>query len=222
MLKTLLKRHRYLALSLLLGILGFASSYQLLSAYTVTRQVVVARRDIEVYHQIAPDDVALREFPVRAIPPGCFQRVDEVVGSCARSRLVSGQIILGGHVLRGRGEIGFSMDLPEGSRAVFIPAGPSRAIGGLVKKGERVDVIFAARAGNAASAVPSAAQTILRAARVLEVVRDTASKEVTGVLVMVSSSDCELVARCMEIGDLYLALVPAESSGPGQEVWRGK
>ena len=102
-----------------------------------TRPVVVATRDLPAGHRIAPGDVAVTRWPGGVGgTAGAMASADEVVGRTlagplARSTVVSDAQLLGPGLLTG---------LPPGLRAVPVQlAQPGAA--GLVRRGDRVDLI---------------------------------------------------------------------------------
>jgi len=193
-------------------VLGFSTSIlslTVLSTYIKTEQVVIAVRDIEPYQRISLKDVRLAEVPVKALAPSSVKRVESVLGAYAVSRLCAGQILMAGHVISGQDEIGISFDLPSYQRAVMIPATPSRAVGGLVKPGDRVDVIWTGKASGFYDENRfRGAITVLKGAQVIEVVKDPSSKDLSGIVVLASPEVCESLAYYLESGPVYLTLAP--------------
>lgn len=207
--KTLFRRHKVLLLSVLLGFCAFVSSYGALRGYLRSGPVVVAARDCEPYTGLAPGDVILAEVPASGIPRGALTAVSQVVGHYTRTRLVAGQMVLSGHITQDVGEAGLSYDLPQDSRGIFLPAPASRALGGMLRAGERVDVIVVQKGlaysyGEALSPAFTAFSELL----VREVVVDEGSGEFLGVIVLASQVDCEAIAQHLEHATLYLTLVP--------------
>jgi Flp pilus assembly protein CpaB len=206
--------------SLALGVSAFLLSLSVVSSYVKSESVVVALRDLEPYRRIAAGDVALRDVPVKAVPRGCLKRLSDAVGCCTRSRILSGQIVMSGHVAGDRAEAGLSYDLPADHRGIFLPVPASRAVGGVVKQGERVDLIVAARGLAAFGNTTPGAATALKGLRVLDVVKESASGEFLGVVVLALPHECELIAKHLEEGSVYLSLVPrlAQAEEPRTEV----
>lgn len=206
--KTAFRRHRMLLSSLVLGVAAFILSLSVVSSYVKAEPVVIALKDVEPHQRIVPGDVALCEIPVKAVPKGCMNRVDLALGAYARSRLLAGQIVLAGHIVRGVGEAGWSFDLPPDMRGMFLPVPAARALGGALKRGERVDVIVAARQVSMGfPGMPGGACTAVRGLEVLDVVKEASSGEFMGVIVLADPIQCETLARHLEEGGVYLSLV---------------
>ncbi len=205
--RTTIRRHRLLLVSLVLGVSAFAMSYSVLSGYVKTVNVVVAVRDVEAYSRIGGGDVTLKEVPLKAAPKGVLAGLADAVGAYARGRIVAGQVLLEGHIAAGKQEVGLSYDLPAESRGIFLPVPASRAVGGVIRGGERVDVLVASKPSEVYGQ-PREAFTAQRGLLVAEVVKDTDSGEFLGVIVLASPQECEAIARNLENGSVYLSLVP--------------
>lgn len=221
--KTALRRHRLLLMSLLLGFCAFVSSYSLLRGYVKTESVVVALRDKEQYARLGPGDIAVVDYPANAIPQGAVRDPSSITGLYTRTRLVAGQVVMKGHVIHEEGQAGMSHDLPSDKRGMFLPIPPSRALGGLIRPGERVDVIVVPKDPDSIfSDEPAPAFTALSDVMIAEVCMDERSHELLGVFVLASPADCERLARYLDSYTLYLTLVPRLSSDGKKavaEVW---
>ncbi len=167
-----------------------------------TAPVVVAAHDVQAYQTIAASDLKVVELPVRAAPKDSFGVVGAVLGSYPRYGLSKGQIVLEPQVSKTASDVGYSLALSSATRGFFIPVSPSRGLGGLLKKGELVDVICAPRGTNLTQSwtFPNV--------RVVEVLRDRTNDEFLGALVVLTPSECQLLASGMETGNVYLSLVP--------------
>lgn len=217
-----LRRHRTLLLALVVGAAAFALSFSVMSSYVRSEPVVVAVRDVEAYRQLSAGDVAVRELPAKAVPQGRLTKPADAIGRYARSRLVSGQIVMAAHLVAG--ETGLSYDLPPEQRGVFLPVPADRAVGGMVKQGERIDLIAVPRVYAGLGAAAGGAVTLARSLLVLEAVRDPSSQEFLGVVVLATPGQCETVAANLEEGTVYLCLVPrlAPAEEVETEVWAPK
>ena len=200
--KTVLKRHRLLFSALGLGLAASLLSFRLLSLYVVTRPLVVTTRAVEAYSRITASDVKIALVPAKGIPGGALTSLEQAIGFYSNMPLVKDQALQSGHVSNGKEEIGLSAYLPPETRGMFIPAAAARAVGGLVKRGEKVDVICASKG-------PAYGQTVVfRDVSVIEVVRDQSSHEFQGALVLLSPGECEIIASSLENSNVYLSLVP--------------
>lgn len=207
--RTAIRRHKLLLASLALGLSALVLSYTTVSSYVRSGPVVVAAKDLEPYSKIAPGDVSIVQLPVKAVPRNSYRNLGDVLGAYTRSRVVEGQVIMAGHVASGKDEAGLSYDLPSDKRAMFLPVPAPRALGGLLKKGEKVDVLFALKGILPGGiGVEPAAVTGLRNLPVVEVVTDPSSGEFQGVVVFASPEDCARLAGYLDSAAVYLSLAP--------------
>jgi len=215
-----------LLLALLLGVSVFAISYRLLSVYVKTEKVVVASRYLEPYQKITVSDVKVVELPQKGIHPDSIRNAEDLIGSYTICPLLAGQIVLAGHVMSSHNHPGISLEIPVEQRAIFIPADASRAVGGLVNPGDRVDLIWSQRGtGFYQPGDYYGAVTVMDQARIVRVVHDN-SGEFKGVVIAAPPETCEEITHYLETGSIYLALVPWGMTGNGMhfdsEVWPGK
>ncbi|MBE3519154.1 MAG: hypothetical protein IMW97_02500 [Firmicutes bacterium] len=214
--KTALKRHRILLVSAMLGLSAALFSGMTVSNYVKTKPVVVAARDLVPHEKIRRSDVKLVQMPVKAVHPASLP-LEQVVGGFSATYLVAGQQVLKGHVRFGINEAGLSFDLPSGWRGMFIPVTPERCLGGEVRAGEKIDVIFCPKASY--SQPERRGVTVLRDVVVLEVKRAKDTGEFAGVMALLSPEACEILAGCLESGNVYVSLVPrneAPDAGEGE------
>lgn len=102
---------------------------------------------------------------------------------------------------------GLSFHTPKGLKSMFLPVSVTRAMGGLISEGEKVDVIVGWKESNAYYDYEKpSAFTALRGVTVSRVVKDVDSGEFTGVVVAMSSDQCERIASYLESATLYLVL----------------
>lgn len=183
----------------------------LLASTVKTVPVVVALRDIPPYSKVSLSDVAVKEVPKAAVPDTAITRIQFALGCVTLGRVIKGQMLMKGHLASPESEAGLSWDLPEDTRAMFIPATFQKALGGRVKKGEAVDLIWAPRARTGAE---TGGVTILEGVTVIEPVKESNNGEFVGVVALVPRSSCEQLAFCLENGSVYLALVPRREVNP--------
>lgn len=223
--KTALRRHKLLLLSLLLGFCAFVSSYSVLHGYVRSAKVLVALHDVEPYVKLTTRDVRVVDVPKKSVPRESISTLEGAVGSYTRSRLVEGQIVQAAHMIADSVYAGLSHDLPSDARGIFLPLPAERALGGLLREGERVDVIVAYKdiGGNYGEPSPPAF-TALRDVPVVRIVKDEILDDFGGVVVLASPADCERIAGHLEDAILYLTLVPrsAALSKAEPEVWPGQ
>ena len=129
--------------------------------------VLTAAGDIPAGTVITPDMLQVATVPQDNVLPGTIQNPELAEGSVARIPILESEQILSGKLVTvGTGGTGLSYIIPEGHRAVAVAVNKVIGAGGLLRPGDRVDVIavvdiqlaegqFAAGAGQIA-AIPIA------------------------------------------------------------------
>ena len=168
----------------------FALSYKLLSVYVKTEKVVVASRHLEPYQKISVSDIKVVDLPLKGIHPESIRKPEDLIGNYTICPLFAGQIVLAGHVMSSRSQPGISIEIPVEERAIFVPADASRAVGGLINPGDRVDLIWSARGASVYQPGDlHGAVTVMGRARVVRVIHDK-SGEFKGVVIAAPPGTC--------------------------------
>jgi pilus assembly protein CpaB len=107
------------------------------------RPVLVAARDLTPGQVLQSADLARREMPAGFLPSGTFgdTEVEKAVGQRLASALRAGDPV-GEGAIEGRTPA-LAYRLPEGSRAVTVPVDEVSSQAGLVRPGDRVDLMLA-------------------------------------------------------------------------------
>lgn len=103
--------------------------------------VLVAAADLTAAHALTLADVATREIPPDAVPPGALTDATSAAGRFARGPIWKGQLLLADALSEGPAAFDGGVTVPTGYRAVGIPVDAAHALGGAVVPGSRVDVI---------------------------------------------------------------------------------
>ena len=184
-------------------------------------KVVVAKATIPSRTLITPDMVYLREMPEELIHPDALKRLDEAVGSIARSEILLGEQVFRSRILKKGEALGLVLSIPPGKRAVTVKVNEVIGVGGFVKPKDHVDILgtFSADKAGVDTTV-----TVLQDVEVLAVAqemddRDKGKAKVpTSVTLAVTPEEAEKVTLAEEIGSLRLALRPlftASTQPPG-------
>jgi len=136
-----------LLLATLAGGLAF-TTLQRVTALTAmnqeTRQpVVVAGRAVPMGTVLTAADLEVKDLPADAIPPGAVTSLDQALGKMTIQELAQGEILLAGRL----GELskqgaGVSFTIEEGKLVLALPAADLMSSIGLLKAGDRVDLLF--------------------------------------------------------------------------------
>lgn len=117
---------------------------RVLQARYAPRDVLVAARDLEPGRPLVATDLAKRAVPSAFVPGGAFEptRLGEVIGKPLLLPLRAGDPIVDSQVA-GRNETALAARLSEGARAVTVPVDEVSSQAGLVRPGDRVDLMLA-------------------------------------------------------------------------------
>jgi pilus assembly protein CpaB len=186
--------------------------------------VVVARDDIPAHTKITSDMVTLTPYPKDLIITGAIQDRKEVEGHVTLGRLKAKEQIRPTDLLGEGQSPSISYDIPDGMRAIAIPASEVSAVGTAVKPGDHVDIIATYSEPNTHQ---ETTQMILQNVLVLAVNKgETESQGKTGanssMTLAVKPEDAELLMAADRAGVLRVMLrAPSDKnviSSPGVTV----
>jgi pilus assembly protein CpaB len=147
--------------SIYLGTFLLLSTFAGLFYYAHTRQsmAVVATRDLSVGTRVQDSDVAVREVNPGSLPAGVLKAPEQAIGQVISSPVLEGQFLNGRQVAPSRNAdlLGSGLDVPAGYRIIGLPIAPAAAVGGVLKPGDRVDVMAIPNPSKAASLVGESA-----------------------------------------------------------------
>ncbi len=105
-------------------------------------KVVVAKVDIPRGVVIEADMLAVKEFAVKSLPKGTSSNVEEFVNLPTKLEIFAGDFLTMEKVFTDYRQAGFIGMIPENCRAVTIPVDNVTGLSGLLKAGDRVDLIL--------------------------------------------------------------------------------
>ena len=111
-----------------------------------TRFVVIAVQNIPARAEITADSVGKVEWPEATIPPGAFERIEDVAGKLTLEPIFQGQIILPGtlidknRVKETRSNASFL--IPEGRVAIAFPLTALSGVAGALQAGDTVNIML--------------------------------------------------------------------------------
>jgi pilus assembly protein CpaB len=127
------------------GLFILLSTISGLLYYSHTRQstALVATRDLSVGTRIQDSDIAIRWINPGSAPSGVLKAPDQAIGQVASSPILEGQFLDARQVAPSRNAslLGAGLDVPPGYRIIGVPIAPAAAVGGVLKPGDRVDVM---------------------------------------------------------------------------------
>src|ERR1700674_4523502 len=128
-----------------LGVFILLSTIAGLLYYSETRQstALVATRDLSVETRIQDSDIAIRRINPGSVPQGVLIASDQAIGQVISSPVLEGQFLDARQVAASRNAslLGAGLDVPSGYRIIGLPIAPAAAVGGVLKPGDRVDVM---------------------------------------------------------------------------------
>jgi len=134
-----MRRSLYLVIFVLLS--GIAGLFY----YLQTRQAtaVVAARDLTVGTRIQVSDISLRQVNPASLSHEVLKTLDQAVGQVVAIPVLEGQFLDARQVAPAKNAamLGSGLEMPAGYRIIGLPIAPAAAVGGVLKPGDRVDVM---------------------------------------------------------------------------------
>src|SRR5262245_2799893 len=105
-----------------------------------TVPVLVAKTEIPAGVRIEPAQVAFEEWPRESIPQGAVTDPAQFEERALKVRAFPGDVILQAK-LGNKGEFGVSTSIPAGHRVVTVPVNLTSVHSGMIRPGDRIDVL---------------------------------------------------------------------------------
>jgi pilus assembly protein CpaB len=138
-----------------------------------TVPVVIAAVDISRGQTITAEEITVRQWPTKVLPPGTLTSVDKVVDRVAMSSILPGEPLFEKKLASKESGRGLEALVPEGMRAYTIQAKTvATSVAGFVLPGNRVDVLLHLRGQANDESGGGSTQTLLQAVEVLAVGQD--------------------------------------------------
>lgn len=169
-----MKRHWFLALGLLLGVIAGVLVYQ----HMQVAPIVVAARPLAPGDPLTPDALDFRNINPAARPAGALASIEAAVGSFATGPIPKGQYIVVGQLADSRRAalLAHAATIPSGHALVAVPVDAVRALGGVLPPSQIVDVLVAspdpAAVHGAAAAAPHQVEILGRGVLLVELRSD--------------------------------------------------
>jgi Flp pilus assembly protein CpaB len=130
-------------------------------------EVVVARADIATRAVLTADMLMRKVFPQTLVPSGAVLREADVLGKTTQSTIPAGAALVQSQLIDAGGKSGASVTLEKGKVLVAFPTTDPLTIAGLVKSGDRIDVLATVTSGSGESSRKT--QTMLQNLEVTDV-----------------------------------------------------
>lgn len=175
-------------------------------------ELFVAITDIDIGAKLDATNVKLDKWPKDRIPEGAISSLEEIKDRFPRVRLYAGEPILTPKLMDSKDGVDQATKIPEGYRVVSVKVTMDEVVSGLVRPGDRVDVILFLRKGSDINR--TMAQTFLKDVRVFAVnseterAKDNKGEETVAktVSLLVKPNQVESVMLAGELGKMRLSL----------------
>ena len=150
----------FLGLGLLLAGLTGLSLYgvsqdlgaRTVAAATDTTDIVIARADIPVRSVLIADMLTMKTYPKNLVVPGAVTSVADIVGQTTVSTIPAGAAVVRSQLVAASGRSGASVTLEKGKVLVAFPTVDPLTTAGLVRPGDRVDILATVTTGTGEAA----------------------------------------------------------------------
>jgi pilus assembly protein CpaB len=205
-----------LVLAALLGLAAvlLASRWLLRQAAPSTVRIVVAAADVGLGQRLAPDMVALAEWPGHSVPAGAQHDPAALAGRVLKASVQRGEPVTESRLAPAGTLGGLSALITEGKRAITVRVNDVVGVAGFALPGNFVDIlVHAPSLGSIGSSGSEAALSKIVLERILvlavaqEVARDdTKPRVVNAVTLEVTPAQAEQLDLARSVGTLSLAL----------------
>jgi pilus assembly protein CpaB len=179
-------------------------------------RVLVARAEIDPGVPLDKENVTFRDVPIDTVPPNPVTRPEEYEERALKSRAFGNQVICLSQ-LGEKGELGATINIPDGMRIATIPVNATMTHSGLMKPGDRVDVGVTYKVQVPKLGTQNRTKTILEFIEVWatdsvrvgveENAKDSSAKAgVKNVSLLVTPNQATLLMLAKSKGDLHLTL----------------
>ena len=204
---------------------------RLMANYQEPGPVVVAKKDIPEGMVLSADHLAMREVPEKFIQPYATAHSDDVVGQVTLAPIAEGEQVLR-NKLRKPSEVPIGVTLsgvtPEGKRAVTIAIDDMTGVGGFVRPGDSVDILWTIALPQGGQEAQPVTLTLFQNVPVLAIggemlgkgtdeakagQHESSEKESRSATIALSPQDTSFLLFAREHGRIQLSLRPRSESG---------
>jgi pilus assembly protein CpaB len=152
-----------------LSLYGVSQDYgKTTAAATIdTAEIVVAKVDIGTRAVLTADMLAHKTYPKSLVPGGAITNEADIVGQTTVSAISAGAAIARSQLVAANGRTGASVTLEKGKVLVAFPTVDPLTVAGLVRPGDRIDILATVTSGTGEAARKT--QTTLQNLEVVDV-----------------------------------------------------
>lgn len=133
-----------LAMALTCGLVAMLGVQQIMSGEKAapkdTVSVLIAKQEIEPGVKLEPTQVGFEDLPREAVPAGAVTQPEQYEDRALKTRVYAGDVILQAK-LGEKGQYGASTSIRPGLRVVTVPVNMTTVHSGMIRPGDRVDVL---------------------------------------------------------------------------------
>ncbi|MBI2995131.1 MAG: Flp pilus assembly protein CpaB [Candidatus Melainabacteria bacterium] len=208
------------SLAMFLGLIAATGVWQYLSktqekvkALSVTKPVVVAGKQILAGTKLQESDLAIKQFPVQAVPKDYPSSISSVKDRIVKATLQADEVVTETRLVGQGASGGLPVVIPKDLRAITIRVNEVVGVGGFINPGDRVDIVSILKSNEQQTFSKTILQNILVLAvgdKILDInsIAEPQAKIVAQVTLALGSNDAEKIALASEVGQLHLVLRP--------------
>jgi pilus assembly protein CpaB len=179
-----------------------------------TSPILVAMKDIEFGAPLTADVLKLEDWPTAKVPEGSLTSLEAIKSRRARTKLYSGEPVLENKLTSGETS-GPSTLIPDGLRVVSVQVNAESSNAGMLKPGNRVDVLVHLIKNSGRDISKTMTKTMLQDVRVFAVndvyhlsreEKDEGGIMAKTVSLLVKPDQAELVMLASELGSIRLIM----------------
>lgn len=176
-------------------------------AVVETKRIVVAARDVGVGGLLGADSLMVAEWPAATVPRGAFEKIEDLEGRVAVTRITAGQPVLNAELAAPGSGAGLVATISPGNRAMAIRVDEVVGVGGFVLPNTYVDIISVTGQNMQEKKV----KTLLTKIKVLAIAQETFTEEgkpklVKTVTLQLLPKQAEQLALKTHEGSIHLVL----------------
>lgn len=125
-----------------LSIVSYVNGIQTAYKNVPMKEVVVAVHDIPQNVHITREMVKIMEIESQYALPGCFTKLEDIEGAITTSPIYNCEQVIKERITTQENPSQFCYAIPEGKRAVTVAVNDISGVAGLIRPGDKVDVLF--------------------------------------------------------------------------------
>lgn len=175
-------------------------------------KVLIATAEIAPGIPLDKTNVTFKDWPKDNLPPGAITKEEQYVERALRTRAFAGQPILEPQ-LGEKGVYNVSVEIPEGMRVVTVAVNLTMIHSGLLRPGDRVDVLVTYKVNKPRIGQVQKTKTVLEFIQVFATDNlrigsdpDTTEVQAKNISLLVSPDQAALLAHAEKLGTLHLSL----------------